>query len=528
VFNNITLTVYYPSNNSTWTEDFLQDYGGNITWVGYESDRLPNPVVASGSYGNINWSISSDYTLRVSGEGEMQPLPSDQVWGPWKYKIEKIIIEEGLTSLSDMAFAECRTVESIQIANSVEFLEHSCFIHCAELKEITLPSCLKKLDGAFYGCVALEKMYFQGDAPEFDELAFRDLSFTAYYPGNNETWTEDVLQDYGGEITWIPDNHSHQYGQKVIKATCTEEGYTIFTCTTCGHEYVGNYMNPTGHKWENITDSVKICAYCSAVEGGYRVALTETELNGASSVWIDGVEYPVHRDNSGCAVYVLDPNARTMVTYLYNDPNAADIHTQYPTQMYVHMLSYTDGGYQVTYLKEFDNLLQYSGSSIRIVGKKGIRMITSLDRETKKALTGKGLNGYTLEEYGTALAWKKDLEGGKPLILGQPYTKSNYAYKKGKADPVYKTTGKLVQYTNVLVGFTDDQCIDDIAMRPYIILKAPSGEKITIYGGIVYRSIGYIAYQNRSAFAPESNAYNYVWGIIHHVYGKKYDADYKG
>jgi hypothetical protein len=154
-------------------------------------------------------------------------------------------------------------------------------------------------------------------------------------------------------------------------------------------------------------------------------------------------------------------------------------------------------------------------------------MITSIPEAMKKALTDKGLAGYTLVEYGTALAWKSDLENG-PLVLGASYTKSNYAYKKGVADPVFSKANGKVSYTNVLVGFTNDQCKDDIAMRPYIILKDASGNQVTIYGGMVYRSIGYIAWQNRTAFQPKTNAYDFVWSIIHHVYGDQYDADYKG
>ena len=187
-----------------------------------------------------------------------------------------------------------------------------------------------------------------------------------------------------------------------------------------------------------------------------------------------------------------------------------------------------DGSYTATYVKALDNILQYSGSSIRITGNKGIRMITSITKDNKSALTGKGLAGYKLVEYGTALCWAKDLEGGKPMVLGQSYVKSNYAYKRGVADPVFATSGNLVQYTNVLVGFSLDQCKDDIAMRPYITLEDGNGQQITLYGGIVYRSIGYIAYQNRNVFKPGNASYDYVWEIIHHVYGKKYDADYKG
>ena len=80
----------------------------------------------------------------------------------------------------------------------------------------------------------------------------------------------------------------------------------------------------------------------------------------------------------------------------------------------------------------------------------------------------------------------------------------------------------------MLVGFTLDQCKDDIAMRSYMILEDKDGTQITIYGGIVYRSIGYIAYQNRSVFKPGTSSYEYVWEIIRKVYGSKYDAEYMG
>ena len=185
--------------------------------------------------------------------------------------------------------------------------------------------------------------------------------------------------------------------------------------------------------------------------------------------------------------------------------------------------------YSAALIPELDNILQYSGSSIRITGNKGIRMITSITLDNKYALAyGNGLGGYKLLEYGTALCFASDLEGGKSLILGQEYTRSNYAYRKGVADPVFAYSGNLMQYTNVLVGFNNDQCKADIAMRPYMILEDAEGNQVTIYGGTVYRSIGYIAWQNRTVFAPGTSAYNFVWDIIHYVYGDQYDEDYQG
>ena len=253
-----------------------------------------------------------------------------------------------------------------------------------------------------------------------------------------------------------------------------------------------------------------------------RIILDQSTFSGYATVWIDGVEYAVQNSGESCYVDLpADSEPGSMVTYSYHIGDAADIHTQYPIGMQVWELNKNaDGSYTPEKVEELNNILQYSGSSIRITGNKGIRMITSIERNKKSDLTSGGLAGYKLLEYGTVLAWSSNLAGGNPLVLGRDYAKSNYAYKKGVADPVFAYAGNLMQHTNVLVGFTLDECKDDIAMRPYMILEDEHGEQMTIYGGIVHRSIGYIAWQNKDVFTPGSAAYNYVWEIIRHVYAE--------
>ncbi len=217
-----------------------------------------------------------------------------------------------------------------------------------------------------------------------------------------------------------------------------------------------------------------------------------------------------------------------VTAYEYNLPAGSDVHRMYPTGMYVYKLERGKSGYSLKRLSALDNLLSYSGSSIRITGKKGIRMITSIEKSVKSALINKGLSGYTLEEYGTLLCYSSEIQNGS-LSLSDSYARHNYAYSRAAgADPVFAYSGSKVQYTNVLVGFTNKQCKDDIAMRPYIILQGSDGKRVTLYGGTVHRSIGYIAYQNRSAFSPGTAAYQYIWDIIHYVYGNRYDKDYRG
>ena len=226
------------------------------------------------------------------------------------------------------------------------------------------------------------------------------------------------------------------------------------------------------------------------------------------------MEYAVQENEYGPYVDLPDSNARTMVIHTYGMNDGKE----YPVSMKVWTLDNNDGFYRSTRQTAFDDILQYAGCSTRVRGKKGIRMITAIDSTKKNALTSDGMAGYTLKEYGTAVAWVSQL-GNHPLVLDQSCVMSNYAFKKDVADPVFAYDGDQMQYTNVLVGFSNAQCRNDLAMRPYMILEDAQGEVITLYGGIVTRSIGDIAYQNRDVFEPDSDAYKYIWDIIHYVYG---------
>ena len=337
------------------------------------------------------------------------------------------------------------------------------------------------------------------------------------------------------------------------EATCTEDGNrAYYTCKTCGKIYADaegtqetsvpdQTVKALDHdfgSWTRTQEPApgkagkerRTCSRCTAFEErdvpytGSALNITGTELEGESQVTLDGVAYPIQKDGEGNA-YVDLPVAESylLTAYSYND--AADAHGRYPIGMRCYRLAKNGAAVQVERLSAFDNLLRYAGTSIRLTGKKGIRMITSVDGALKSALIKEGVYGLSLVEYGTVLARASAIGGGDLTLQNG---KSNYAYKRGVADPVFAYAGSLVQYTNVLVGFSNEDCKEDIAMRPYMILQDAAGTSYTLYGGTVYRSIGYVAYQNRNSFRPGTAAYDYVWEIIHYVYGSEYDSEYKG
>ena len=252
------------------------------------------------------------------------------------------------------------------------------------------------------------------------------------------------------------------------------------------------------------------------IPANYLDVTGKPEFEGKTTVTVDGKEYPIEEMNG--TRYVNLPETGDLLTiYSFKDGTPTGSYTNYPTGMQVFRITRQEGGAKAEEITEFANLLNYAGCSIRVSGKKGIRMITGIDQNVKKSLVSKaGLAGYTLEEYGTVVQWADKL-GSDTLNLNNS-TMKNYAYKKGKADPIFAKENGMIQYTNVLVGFTDAQCQPDLVMRPYIKLKdTATGETVTLYGGSVTRSIGYVAWQNRDTYKQGTASYKYVWDIINKI-----------
>ncbi|MBQ3156834.1 MAG: hypothetical protein IJB81_07915 [Clostridia bacterium] len=90
-------------------------------------------------------------------------------------------------------------------------------------------------------------------------------------PGKEATCTETGLTEgkycevCGTEIVKqevIP-ALGHDYKEVVTEPTCTEGGFTTFTCTRCDDEYVDDAVEATGHKYEEVVTEP------TCTEGGY-------------------------------------------------------------------------------------------------------------------------------------------------------------------------------------------------------------------------------------------------------------------
>ncbi|MBQ4546907.1 MAG: DUF4886 domain-containing protein [Oscillospiraceae bacterium] len=67
----------------------------------------------------------------------------------------------------------------------------------------------------------------------------------------------------------------HIYESVVTEPTCTEQGYTTYTCKFCGESYVGDYVPALGHTYAN-----GICTIC----GAWEYPMGDINLDGSVNV----------------------------------------------------------------------------------------------------------------------------------------------------------------------------------------------------------------------------------------------------
>ena len=79
------------------------------------------------------------------------------------------IIPEGTTEISNYAFDDCCTLESIVIPESVTEIGYAAFFRCTSLKSITIPESVTKIGkAAFVGCSSLGSIVVAKGNPVYD------------------------------------------------------------------------------------------------------------------------------------------------------------------------------------------------------------------------------------------------------------------------------------------------------------------------------------------------------------------------
>lgn len=146
-------------------------------------------IVAGGECNeNVNWTYDADCTITISGTGAMPSyMYSRSPWYSFSSYIKKVVIEEGVTSISDKAFNQCTSLEEVVLSSTVKSIYSEAFSYCDNLKAVSF-SAENNLswfgDSAFENCKKLENIEFSDLLTSVGKRAFYKCELITESPAN--------------------------------------------------------------------------------------------------------------------------------------------------------------------------------------------------------------------------------------------------------------------------------------------------------------------------------------------------------
>lgn len=215
--------------NADWQNISLLAEKGSIT---VEEEKQ----VITGTCGpKATWTLSGG-TLTLSGTGAMTNFANKTAmpWYEYLDQIEKVVIEDGITSIGNYAFMGCSDLAEVNIGSAVKTIGVNAFSGCSKIEEVSLPASLTGISNyAFNNCSCLSLIEFNSAAaPTLGANALANTKATAIY---KSSWSGFGKDKFGGKPTWLVDHaggscgatkYSLDRGVMTISGKGTIRGYS--------------------------------------------------------------------------------------------------------------------------------------------------------------------------------------------------------------------------------------------------------------------------------------------------------------
>ena len=163
-----------------------------------------------------------------------------------------IKFDSDVTTIGGWAFADCRSLTSITIPNSVTEIEIQAFWGCSSLTSVTIPSSVTLIgERAFEDCSSLTSVYYNGDISAWCKIDFYDstsnpLSCNAKLYINNTEVTEVTIPSDISEISYAFSGCSSITSVTIPDSVTSIGKYAFYYCRALTSVTIGNSVASIG------------------------------------------------------------------------------------------------------------------------------------------------------------------------------------------------------------------------------------------------------------------------------------------
>ena len=208
---------------------------------------------------NLTWTLTADGTLTISGTGAMKDYNAAENLSPayMNSDVKKVVIEDGVTSIGELAFFKCSSLTNITIPDSVTCIEYAAFHGCSSLSSITIPNSVTSIGiYAFVICSSLTSITIPDGVTSIGYGAFSECSSLKTISLSCKSSLKK--SDFGDQANLVSYTNQHLLTKTAAKAaTCTESGNKEYwTCKHCGKYFLSDDTNPATATAVELSETV--------------------------------------------------------------------------------------------------------------------------------------------------------------------------------------------------------------------------------------------------------------------------------
>ena len=189
------------------------------------AEEAAAPKAKSGTCGEgITW-VLEDYTLTISGSGEME---DGSPWEAHKDHIEHVVLTGGVTKIGAQAFYKYDRIETVDFGDALVEIGEKAFYGCEDIDYIHLPKTFRKFGAeAFRECVSLKRVYCDGGMPRFSDSCLWTGNYISVFFPTNHPWpseyTMPLASSYGGNLGIMMGNFDQSAVDAELGGTTVQE-----------------------------------------------------------------------------------------------------------------------------------------------------------------------------------------------------------------------------------------------------------------------------------------------------------------